>query len=205
MKSLNLGHPLVIMTLGVPGSGKSFFARQFAETFHVPLVSFDAIRAQLFQRPTHEVQQEAVVAKLAALQYSQLLMSGSSFVIDGGMSSAAVRAKLRSLAKKHGYETLIIWPQLDAQDAFYRLEHMSDKRPEDHPSPAPTRQQFEVMLKKFTPPLTQSEPYIVISGKHTFATQAKVVLKKLTANIERPTPVPPRVGGRSARGVRIQG
>lgn len=210
MKSLNLGHPLVIVTLGVPGSGKSFFARQFAETFHVPLVSHDAIRATLFSRPTYDTRQEAVVAKVAALFYPQLFASGSSFIIDGGMNAATARSRLRALAKQHHYETMIIWPQLDHNDAFFRLEHLNDKRPDDHPSPAPTREQFDGMLSRFNTPHPQAEAYIVISGKHTFATQAKVVLKKLTATRERPAPLKSRqITATEARpvrkAVRVQG
>ena len=37
--------------LGLPGSGKSFFARQLAETLDFDHISSDAIRTELFGRP----------------------------------------------------------------------------------------------------------------------------------------------------------
>ena len=44
MKSLSLAKPLVLVVIGLPGAGKSFFARQFSETFGAPMVSGDRIR-----------------------------------------------------------------------------------------------------------------------------------------------------------------
>lgn len=42
---------LLVMMLGVPGSGKSFFARQLADSLGFVRVSSDAIRTRLFGRP----------------------------------------------------------------------------------------------------------------------------------------------------------
>jgi len=43
MKSLHLSRPHAIMMVGLPGSGKSFFASQFAATFDTPYIDFGAI------------------------------------------------------------------------------------------------------------------------------------------------------------------
>ena len=43
MKSLHLSRPHAIMMVGIPGSGKSFFASQYADTFGTPYIDFGTI------------------------------------------------------------------------------------------------------------------------------------------------------------------
>jgi hypothetical protein len=54
-----------------------------------------------------------------------------------------------------------------------------------------TEKQFEAGLRQFEN-LTESENPVVISGKHTYATQLKVVLKRIAGNTRSDTPKPPQ-------------
>ena len=53
MEALTLSSPMIIEVVGLPGSGKSFFANQFANTFGAALVSQDKIRWTLFAHHTY--------------------------------------------------------------------------------------------------------------------------------------------------------
>lgn len=150
----------MIIMVGLPGSGKSFFAEKFSETFHMPYVS---------QQRIEELAPENS-DKLAQLQISELLKTKQSILFEGPTYSKANRISLTKTAHAAGYETLIIWVQVDpltAKDRSSAIKKIT--------SP----QEFDKLSKRFAPPSSIEKP-LVISGKHTYASQAKVVLKKLS-------------------------
>ncbi len=172
------------MVIGVPGSGKSFFARQFATTFSAPLVSYDYIRSRLFEVPTYSNKDESMVYSLAGQQITELLKTEKTIIIDGGLNDKSDRASLAKLAQKAGYGSLTIWVQTDVSASKQRATRRSSKRPGDALNTSLSVQQFNALSQELTPPSPQ-EQFVVISGKHTFATQAKAVLKKLVASREQ--------------------
>ncbi len=175
MKSLSLARPLVLATVGLPGSGKSFFARQFSETFGAPVASADRLK--------HLVGNE-VVTPLARYFMEELFKTQKTFIVDGMAATRAERMELRKIAKAKGYDVLLIWVQTDATTSQYRSMKRSDKREDDRYNGSLTADEYEREAKRFYPPIA-SEPAVVISGKHTYATQARIVLKKLvTPRIE---------------------
>lgn len=154
--------------VGVPGSGKTFFAEKFAETFNAPYVS-DNVIAPLAANAT-------TAAMLMHHQVSELLKTKKSIIIEGGTDSRTERDKLARQAKAAGYNTLLVWVQTDPATAKYR----STKEGKNKPNRTLSSDEYDRIVKKFTAPLANEKP-IVISGKHTYATQARVVLKKLSA------------------------
>lgn len=172
------------MVIGVPGSGKSFFARQFATTFRTPLVSYDYIRSRLFEAPTYSNKEESMVYSLAGQQITELLKTEKTILVDGGLNDKSDRASLAKLAEKAGYGSLTIWVQTDTSSSKQRATRRSSKRPGDALNTSLSVQQFNTLSRELTPPSPQ-EQFVVISGKHTFATQAKAVLKKLVVPREQ--------------------
>lgn len=178
MKSLSLSRPLVFMVIGIPGSGKSFFARQFAETFSAPLVSMDYIRHTLVPESNYTSEEDEVIGELAEAQLSELLKTERSIVIDGGVNTVAGRQSVATLAKKRGYGLLTIWVQTDQGSAELRSTRRSKRRKGDNLNASMSQSAFAAYTKAFEAP-ARREDYVVISGKHTFATQVRVVLKKI--------------------------
>lgn len=183
MKSLSLSRPVVILMIGAPGSGKSFFARQFADMFSSPIVSYDQIRNELFQESNFTPDEERIVDRVAGMFQEQLFKTNRSFIIDGGMNGRTDRYDLSRIAKKHGFETLIIWVQIDQPTSQSRSQKRVANRKYDEYNQSLNEEQYVRLVKAFTPPL-QRENVLVISGKHTFATQARMVLKRLAPSRE---------------------
>jgi predicted kinase len=166
MKSLSLAQPHMIVMVGVPGSGKSFFAEKFSETFSAPYVSLEKI----IPFAKSSVAAETVFQN----QLSELLKTRQSIILEGGATTRIERDKLTRQAKTAGYEALLVWVQTDPATAkIRRIRESKDKTPI-------TSAQYDQLVKRFAVPSTL-EKAIVISGKHTYATQAKIVLKKLSA------------------------
>jgi len=169
-----------MMVIGIPGAGKSFFARQFSDTFSAPVVSCDHLRYAIYEEPTHSKAEEATLQYLAEYQIGELLKTKKTFIIDGGMNAKVDRLKVEKIAREAGYGTLVIWVQTDEPTSRLRATKRKDGRRGDEWNASIDPDQFESYVKRLTPP-SPAETLVVISGKHTYATQAKVILKKLVS------------------------
>lgn len=148
--------------------------------FGAPLVSVDFIRHALSPQSQYVAEEDALVNALAHSQTVELLKTGKTFVIDGGLNHRAARLAVERLASKHGYGKLTIWVQTDEPTSLSRSMKRSAKRQTDELNAPMDAAAFARYRKQFGIP-TPSENIVVISGKHTFATQARVILKKLVA------------------------
>jgi predicted kinase len=172
---------MVIVVVGVPGVGKSFFARRFAETFSAPLVSEDKIRYTLFSSHTYSKNENVMVDQVSKLIVDELLVNGKTFIMDGGYNSRVSRDNIAHLASQYGFRTLIVWVQTDEPTARRRAQNRSIKVAGDQYKQSLTPDQWDSLAKSFTPPDIENKEKnsVVISGKHTYAAQAKTVLKKI--------------------------
>lgn len=167
MKSLTLSKPHVIVMVGVPGSGKSFFAEKFADTFHAPYISRDKISALV---PDTEV-----ADKLVLLQLSEFLKTKQSIIVEGPALTRTERSEIAKLVRRAGYECLLVWVQTHPDTARVRSLKSSKGTIQSVRTPS----DFDQQVKRFNAPTAQEKP-VVISGMHTYSTQARAVLKRLS-------------------------
>ena len=179
MKPLRLSLPHVIVMVGIPGSGKSFFAEHFADTFSAPLVSSMVVRRMLVQTPTFSVSEQATVQRVSSYLFDELLKTGQTIVLDIPSDTRTDRMEMTKKAKAAGYEVLFVWVQTESAAAKTRATKTSKDRPV-----ALTEEQYDSFVKHFTVP-SASEKAIVISGKHTYASQLKIVLSRLVLSKTR--------------------
>jgi predicted kinase len=179
MDKVTLSRPMVIIVVGLPGSGKSFFATQFATTFNVSLVSEDKIRWMLFAHHTYNDNENAIVKQVADMMVAELFKTKKTFVLDGGYNDRAARATLATAAKKAGYKVLTIVVQTDSPTAERRSAKRSAKKSGDRYNQALTVDSFAAQAKTYQAPLRTDKTVVVISGKHTYSTQARIILKKM--------------------------
>lgn len=174
MKSLSLSRPHMIILVGIPGSGKSFFAEKFAATFGTPLVSTAAIRSILKSSLDHD---RSADSKIVSLMVGQIIKTKQTFVYDGDTHTRTGRQKLVDMASKLGYKPVLLWVQTDTLSARLRATKARDHG-------RFTSDEFDRAVRVFQAPDVKEKP-IVVSGKHTFASQLKIVLSHLTS--PRPT------------------
>jgi len=170
MKHLSLSQPHVIVMTGIPGSGKTFFAEKFAETFHAPYVNREKILAAHSELPTKAV--DAIVL----YQLDELLKTKQTIIFEGPSDTKAERLELAKRARNAGYETLFVLVQTEPATAKMR----STKELKNKLSRTLAPEEFDRISQRFSLLSPQEKP-VVISGKHTYATQAKVVLKRLSS------------------------
>lgn len=170
--------PLLIQLYGFPGSGKTYFARQFCEHFQAAHVQGDRIRNELFENPRYDKQENDVIAQLMDYMTEEFLSAGISVVYDANAMRLSQRHGLREMARKAHAQPLLVWLQVDADGSFQRTTQRDRRRSDDKYAASMDRSTFDSMAGHMQNP-QPAEDYVVISGKHVFKTQYSAVMKKL--------------------------
>ncbi len=177
MAKLILSKPVFICLYGFPGSGKSYLARNLASSIQLAEVSSDRIRNELFQTPRYDAQENAIVTHLMDYMSEEFMSARVSVIYDTNALRAAQRRKLRELARKNRSEYLLIWLQIDIETAFSRTQDRDRRTQDDKYAEPQTKATFDRQVAGMQNP--QGEDYLVISGKHTYATQKSAIINRL--------------------------
>ncbi len=172
MKSLSLSKPHIIVMVGIPGSGKSFFAERFADTFNAPLVSNGRLHDELFNEPTNTNDEQTIIRRVSDYMLDELYKTHRTFIYDGVAAARIERQEIAKKARAAGYEALFIWVQTESSTAQLRVKKVIKGKITLSPK------LFDSALKHFSAPHA-NEKAVVISGKHTYTSQLRIVLKRL--------------------------
>ncbi|MGE5327819.1 MAG: AAA family ATPase [Thiobacillus sp.] len=181
MKSQSANRPHLLIPIGIPGAGKSYFAKQFSNTFYAPLISTEDISKTLSLPPAN-TKQNSVIQNVSDYILNEVLKTGRTVVYDGPAFTKSTRSALKKKANSFGYEPIFIWVQTDKTVAKKRLKKTYNN----------DVKLIESAIDKFQPP-SATEKYIAISGQHTYSNQLKIILKALAGPVEsadRPTRKP---------------
>lgn len=184
MKSLSLNKPHLIIMVGIPGSGKTFFAEHFSSTFKAPFINLNYLRSNLFTNPTFSEQEDQITKNVSDYMLDEILKTNQTIIYEGLSDRRAERIEIVRKAREAGYESLLIWVQTEPMTAKKRA---TTKTSDNHMS----SDVFNEKIKRFSPPHS-SEKAIVISGKHTYTSQLKIALIRLASKkpVPRPQPIP---------------
>lgn len=169
--------PLFILLYGFPGAGKTYFARQLCEHLQAAHVHGDRIRAELFDKPQYDKEENGVVGHLMDYIAGEFLSSGLSVVYDVNAMRASQRRLLRDMARKHHATPLLVWFQIDMESAYARFTARDRRRSDDKFAGPGDQTTFERAAANMQNP--QNEEYFVISGKHAFPTQLNAFMKRM--------------------------
>jgi predicted kinase len=178
MLKLTPNKPLLIMLYGFPGAGKSYFARQLCEHIQAAHIQGDRIRSELFETPTYSKDENTVVTQLMDYMTHEFLQAGLSVVYDTNSMRFSQRHSLREMARRAHAAPLLIWLQIDTDSAFARVSKRDRRRSDDKYSAPLERPKFDDIVSHMQNPSTV-EDYLVISGKHSFGTQASAIIKRM--------------------------
>ncbi len=178
MNKYVLNRPAMIMLYGFPGSGKTYFARQLAETLGAVHLQSDKVRFELFEQPRYDKQENEIVSHLMQYMAEEFLKAGLSVLYDADVTKSTQRREVREVALSAKAYSLLAWLQIDIESAFTRVVKRDRRKTDDKYAHPMDRSTFEEQINKMQNP-TQTEEYVVISGKHNFQTQQNAVTKRL--------------------------
>lgn len=178
MSKLVPNKPFLLLFYGFPGSGKSFFARQFCDHVQAAHVQADRIRFELFEQPRYDKQENSVVLQIVDYMTEEFLKAGVSVVYDMNTIRLSQRRYLRDLARKAGAEPVLLWQQIDAESAQARAMKRDRRKADDRFAMQPDYTTFQKIAGAMQNP-QMGEDYVVISGKHAFPMQYNAVIRHL--------------------------
>lgn len=170
--------PALIMLYGYPGAGKTYFSRMFCETVQAVHMQADRVRAELFEKPRYDKQENMIVSQLMNYMTEEFLNAGVSVVYDVNVMRLSQRTAMRELAKHSHAKPLIVWFQIDQESAFNRSTQRDRRRNDDKYAAVTDRKSFDNMVAHMQNP-GEKEDYVVVSGKHTFNAQYTAVARRL--------------------------
>ncbi len=149
-----------LMVFGAPCSGKSTFAKKFADKFGLAYYNFD------------EIKKKSNFSKDQVFEiFSLILKTHQTIIFEGGIDTEAERKNIKHLLMKENYEPSLIWVQTDAATIRTRMKAK-------YKSVTKAKNIYETAVNEIEAP-TEAEAPIILSGKHTFETQTKHVLAGL--------------------------
>jgi len=92
--------PLLVITLGYPGSGKTYFSERLAKEFNLFHINSDKIRYEIFSNPTFSKEEHYVVFSFIDWLTQELLRKGVSVVVDANHNKYINRVKFLKFASK---------------------------------------------------------------------------------------------------------
>lgn len=172
--------PFLLILYGYPGSGKTYFSRQFCEEIQAAHLQADRIRAELFDQPRYDKQENTIVNQLVNYMCEEFLSAGLSVIYDANASHVGQRRQLANLAIRNHAQPVVVWFQVDVETSFARNIRRDRRRADDKYAAQWDRTTFDYVASNMQNPKV-SDNYAVVSGKHLFNMQLSSVVAKLRA------------------------
>ena len=172
--------PILIATLGFPGSGKTYFSERLAKEKKFYHLSADQVRWTMFEKPAFTKDESDMVRRTMNLIAEKLLGLGISVVYDANVNFRANRKKMAAMVRKYGATFGLVWIKTDVAVAEKRLVKRSAAKGADkNLLYRPLDVKILHLLKDEMEHPTKSEPVIVIDGHALFETQLATLKKSI--------------------------
>lgn len=156
----NKSKPRALLVFGAPCSGKSTFAERFGKKYKLADYDLDNLRTE------YEFIRDEIFVILELIMKTR-----QNIIIEGGLDTEKDRMEMRNFLREHGYDPALIWIQTDVATIRARLKSRFK-------SVRKAKDSYEAAIARMEAP-GDNEHAIILSGKHTFETQAKHVVAGL--------------------------
>ena len=156
----NKSNPRALLVFGAPCSGKTSFSTNFAKKYDLAFYDLDEIRDS-----------NRLSRKNLLLIVELVARTGKTLIFEGGLGTEKERTEIWNVLRNAGYSPTLIWIQTDINTIRTRLKLR-------YRSVSKARDVYDTSVENLEAPSDHEKP-IILSGKHTFETQCRHVLKGL--------------------------
>jgi predicted kinase len=135
---------MIIIVLGLPGSGKSFFASRLAERLEALYISSDKVRIAMKARGKYKLEDKLLVYHEMVKKADQTLKQKKNVVVDGSFYHHKMRNLFTSLAEVH--HTPIRFIEITAREEII-TERLKKRRNESEADV----EVYQLLKKQFEP------------------------------------------------------
>jgi len=118
---------VVVLAIGLPGSGKSSWFKRH----NITPLSSDLLRALLFDDPTEQRFQDLIFSNLRSMLKARLIARRPMNYVDATNLSSHERSGWIKLAKDYGYEVQAVYFDVPLEVCLVRNQKRDRKVPED--------------------------------------------------------------------------
>lgn len=180
--------PLLVMFLGVPGSGKTTFAKQLREKLSAVVLNSDSIRLSMWGSQeaiweTHvNLEARALNNQLTfgAMDYAagQVINAGYNVIYDCNANKYQERHKMATIAADNGGEAVVVYIKTPHEMAIRRITERQASHDSLQKNPEKAREIVERFAAAIEAPY-ETEFVIEISGEVPFEEQYQVFKQAL--------------------------
>jgi predicted kinase len=114
--------PVIIMLSGLPGTGKTFLSHQLAERLGFLTVESDAIRKELFPRPSYSTRESASLFRAVHCLIKETVQNGLSLIFDATNLEERYRKIVYRIAGRTGARLILVEVEAPPQTVQNRLK-----------------------------------------------------------------------------------
>jgi predicted kinase len=140
---------MLIMVMGLPGSGKSYFAKKLAEELDAVYISSDVIRNQMGLRGQYMLDNKTHVYQQMAKAALDCIQNKQNVILDATFYLKRFREMIYSLSKNEGCPLFLIMVNADEHVIKQRLSVPRQDSEADHLVYLKIKDQFEPLERPF--------------------------------------------------------
>lgn len=172
-----LKEPVLFILLGLPGSGKTYLARQLSSKLGATHIELEKIRHAIFDNPQYTTDENSVVKHVAFMMAEEFLKAKLPVIYDTSTNRRVERRELRDFARHFEAKPLLIWQQIDPSTGYARVSRRDSRKLDDRFGRVLDNKTFMNFNDDLQTPL--HEDYIIVSGKHSFQGQYNSITRYL--------------------------
>lgn len=177
--------PILYIFIGYPGAGKTTVAKYIAQQTGAIHLWADKERRNMFNSPTHSIQESKRLYDVLDDKTERLLSEGKSVIFDTNFNYRSDRQLLRAIADKYGATTRLIWLTTPKNIAKARALHHTHRDHNGYPVTM-TVAEFDRLSNHLEPPLS-AEQAIKIDG-------SRIDLDSISAQLDLLGDIDGRIG-----------
>lgn len=148
MENQSKTESVLVMVMGLPGSGKSFFAKALAKEIGAQYLGSDELRKELGLMGNYSLDNKLAVYQEMFLRAKKIHNSGRSVVLDGTFFLQQVRDLVIFLAKSLSWRLAIIHIQAEEELITKRLSKPREDSEADLDVYQKIKSEFEPIIEK---------------------------------------------------------